>query len=150
MNSSHRLVVRLIVWGLVFNLIWELAQSPLYADHANGWRYVAWTRIHCTLGDVLILLGAFWATAAIYRSWRWPVTRGNGAAAVFLGCGLLYTAWSEWFNTTVREAWAYAPAMPRVLGMGLSPLMQWLTLPALLVLIMRFSVLRREPVGEIT
>jgi len=150
MGSSRRFEVLLISWGFALNLIWELAQSSLYADHANGWRYVAWTRFHCTLGDVLILLGAFWATAAIYRSWRWPVTGGNGAVAVFLGSGLLYTAWSEWFNTTVREAWAYGPAMPRFLGMGLSPLLQWLVLPALLVFIMRLSARHRRSLGEST
>lgn len=139
MGKGGPFEVLLILWGFALNLIWEFAQSPLYADQANGWQYLVWTRLHCTLGDVLILLGAFWATAAIYRSWRWPVTGGTGAVAVFLGAGLVYTAWSEWFNTTVREAWTYSSAMPRVLGMGLSPLLQWLVLPALLVFIMRLS-----------
>ena len=139
MADSRRFEVQVIVWGFALNLIWELAQSPLYADHANGWYYVAWTRIHCTLGDVLILLGSFWATAAAYRSWHWPVTRGLDAAAAFLGFGLAYTAWSEWFNVTVREAWNYTPAMPRIFGIGLSPLLQWLVLPAVLVGIFRLS-----------
>lgn len=150
MASNRRFEVPLILWGFVLNLLWELAQSPLYADHANGWRYVAWTRFHCTLGDVLILLGAFWATAAVNRSWRWPVTLGNGAAALFVGFGLFYTVWSEWFNTSVREAWAYAPNMPTVLGMGLSPLLQWLALPALLVFIMRLSARRHRSLGGST
>jgi len=147
MANGWRFEILVIVWGFALNLIWELAQSPLYTDHANGWRYVSWTRLHCTLGDVLILLSSFWATAAAYRSRRWPVTRGLGAAAVFLSTGLAYTAWSEWFNTTVRAAWAYTPAMPQLFGVGLSPLLQWLVLPALLVVIIRQSEKRSKSIG---
>lgn len=147
MDKPRRFEIPLVLWGFVLNLAWELAQSPLYADHGRGWGYLAWTRLHCTVGDVLILLGAFWATAAAYRSWRWPVRHGNGAAATFLGAGLLYTAWSEWFNTAVRESWSYAPSMPTVLGLGLSPLLQWLVLPPLLVLILRASAKRAVSIG---
>jgi len=136
---SDRYERPLIAWGFVLNFAWELAHSPLYADHGKGLGYVLWTRVHCTLGDVLILLAAFWATGEVYRSWRWPQTHGSVAAALFVGFGLAYTTWSEWFNTSVREAWAYAPAMPRAFGVGLTPLLQWLVLPPLLLLIIRFG-----------
>ncbi len=149
MIRERRLEPLLIGWGFPLNLAWELGQSPLYADHSNGWRYVAWTRFHCTLGDVLILLGAFWATAAVFRSWRWPVTRSPRAAGVFVAFGLAYTVWSEWFNTSVREAWTYAPAMPLVFGAGLSPLSQWLVLPTVLALILRASAGSSDSIGEI-
>ena len=148
MSGARPFEVPLIGWGFPLNLVWEFMQSPLYADHAIGWRYVAWTRFHCTLGDVLILLGAFWGTAAVFRSWRWPASRGSAAAATFVSFGLGYTIWSEWFNTAVREAWAYAPAMPRVLGIGLSPLAQWLVIPTLLVLLLRRSMPPTSSIGE--
>ena len=137
----------LVIWGLLGNLVWELAQSPLYADHARGVAYFLWTRIHCTVGDVLILLGAFWATALLHRARDWPRTRGAGAAATFIALGLAYTAWSEWLNTTVRGAWAYAPAMPRIAGIGLAPLLQWLVVPVLLLLLLRRRGCRDEEHG---
>lgn len=149
MTNLRRFEIPLVLWGFALNLVWEFAQSPLYADHVEGWRYLVWTRFHCTLGDVLILLGAFWATAAAYRSWSWPVTRGNAATVMFLVAGLLYTSWSEWFNTSVRGAWSYAPAMPTVLGVGLAPLLQWLVLPPLLILILRASAKRAVSTGGI-
>lgn len=120
-------------WGFPLSLTWELAQSSLYLDHANGWRYIAWTRLHCTVGDVLILLAAFWATAAVCRSWHWPAKFGWGASALFVGFGLAYTVWSEWFNTTVRDSWAYTAEMPTVGGIGVSPLAQWLVIPIFLL-----------------
>ena len=43
-----------------FNLAWEIAHVRLYTlwtgDDGPG---VAWALLHCTLGDVLIALGAF-------------------------------------------------------------------------------------------
>lgn len=129
----------LVGWGLPLNFGWEMAQSALYTDHGNGWSYVLWTRFHCTLGDVLILLGAFWATGAVHRAWNWPAKRGWRASALFVGFGLAYTVWSEWFNTTVRESWAYAPQMPTVVGIGLAPLGQWLVVPALLLWALKAS-----------
>ncbi|NNE46292.1 MAG: hypothetical protein HKN37_06500 [Rhodothermales bacterium] len=140
MNSSRLFEIPVILWGFGLNAVWEFAQSAFYVDHANGWRYVVWSRFHCTVGDVLILLGAFLVTAAISRSRRWPVDRGNAVAAVFIGVGLAYTIWSEWFNTTIRESWAYAAAMPLVFGVGLLPLLQWLAVPTLLI-----WILRRQP-----
>jgi hypothetical protein len=50
------------------NGVWELLQSPLYSDHPRGFFYVLWTRLHCTGGDALILLGAFWGTSLIAHS----------------------------------------------------------------------------------
>lgn len=125
--------MRLVGWGLPINFTWEMAQSPLYADHGGGWPYVLWTRFHCTLGDVLILLGAFWATAVAYRSRQWPWSGRATAPLLFVGFGLAYTVWSEWFNTRVREAWAYTAEMPTLFGIGLAPLAQWLIIPTLLV-----------------
>jgi hypothetical protein len=128
-----------VVWGFALNLIWELAQSPLYADYSGGWRYIGWTRLHCALGDVLVLLCSFWATALAYHSRRWPAIRGPDALAVFLAFGLSYTVGSEWYNTTVRGAWAYASAMPQIWGIGLSPILQWIVVPGLLISIIRLS-----------
>lgn len=149
-GGHRRFELVLIGWGLPTNLLWELAQSPLFADHAESWRYVAWTRLHCSVGDVLILLGAFWATAAVFGSRSWPVTRGREAASLFVGFGIAYTLWSEWFNTAVRAAWQYSPAMPRVLGIGLLPVLQWAVVPTLLIFLMRLPAGRSRSTGECT
>jgi hypothetical protein len=57
-------------------------------------------------------------------------------AVVATAVGLGYTVFSEWLNVEVREAWAYAEAMPRLplLGTGLAPVLQWLILPPLALL----------------
>ncbi|MDO9236468.1 MAG: hypothetical protein Q7U28_10630, partial [Aquabacterium sp.] len=44
--------------------------------------------------------------------------------------GIGYTVYSEWHNTTVTLNWAYSTAMPRIFGIGLSPVAQWLVIPS--------------------
>lgn len=128
--------VRLTTWGALLNGAWEFLQSPLYADHARGWRYVLWTRLHCTGGDVLILLGAFWITSIAFRSRHWWAGPRWGAVALFLLLGLGYTAWSELYNTQVRGAWEYTSAMPLAFGVGAAPLLQWVLLPPVVLALM--------------
>jgi hypothetical protein len=131
---------RLATWGFLPNAAWEFAQSPLYTDHERGFIYVLWTRLHCTGGDVLILLGSFWAVSLLDRTRSWYTLRSPVPALLFVGLGLAYTLWSEWFNPQVTTAWEYAPAMPTLFSIGLMPILQWLILPSLLL-----CILRRNP-----
>ena len=131
--------ITLIGWGFLLNGIWEFLQTPLYADHDRGTIYVLWSRLHCTGGDILILLGAYCITSLMFRTRFWPTDKGFPAWGVFIGCGFLYTAWSEWFNTQVAGAWAYGPSMPLVFGVGVSPLLQWLLVPGALVFLLKRS-----------
>ena len=131
--------IRMIGWGFLLNGIWEFLQSPLYADHDRGTIYILWSRLHCTAGDILILLGAYWITSLMFRTRSWPTDKSYPAFLVFIGCGFIYTAWSEWFNTQMAVTWAYAPSMPLVFGIGASPLTQWLLVPGALVFILKRS-----------
>jgi len=119
-------------------LAWEVLQLPLYTiwrdEHAFR---IAFAVAHCTAGDVMIgaaaLLIALLAVRALgIDSWPW----GKIASLTTL-IGVGYTAASEWVNTVVRESWQYSALMPTVevgsVAIGLSPLLQWLTLPSLAI-----------------
>jgi hypothetical protein len=118
----------------VLNLLWEIAQLPLYTLWEEGApSFIAYAVIHCTLGDVAIgtlaLLVALIATRArTVDTWRWR------HVALFLVIPAVgYTALSEWINTITRGSWTYSALMPVVnLGgstIGLSPFLQWLVIP---------------------
>ena len=120
------------------NLVWEIIQLPLYTIYyETNLQTIAYAVAHCTLGDALIALSSYLLSAAATRSWNWPVDRVVPGAAVAVVAGLTYTALSEWLNVSVRGSWAYAPAMPQLFGLGLSPLLQWLVLPLFGLLIFR-------------
>lgn len=121
---------------LVANLGWELAHLPLYTLWSEGTAsWIAYSVIHCTLGDSLIAALSLFAAVILAGGGRFP--RGRilpvAIATAFLGAG--YTVFSEWVNTILRESWEYAPAMPIVplLEVGLTPLLQWLVIPPLAV-----------------
>ena len=116
------------------NLLWEIAQLPLYTLWEEGApSFIAYAVVHCTLGDVAIgtlaLLVALIATRArAVDTWRW---RQVSLFLVIPAVG--YTALSEWINTIARGSWAYSALMPVVnfngFAIGLSPLLQWLVIP---------------------
>lgn len=123
----------------VLSLAWEIAQLPLYTLWESALPEIAFAVAHCTGGDVLIGLSALFAALLLTRAgalyqWRWPwvivltVTAGTG-----------YTIYSEWLNTAVRKSWDYSELMPVVphLEVGLSPLAQWLVVPALALWVAR-------------
>lgn len=114
------------------NLVWEFAHMPLYTLWEDGSpREIAFAGFHCTGGDILIATSALLVALFLFGSSQWPDEgfRRVGLAAILIGLG--YTTFSEWFNIEVREAWAYRDVMPvvPVVGVGLSPIAQWIVLP---------------------
>lgn len=121
--------------AFILNLAWEIAQVGLYSiwTEADGLT-IAWSLFHCTVGDVLIALVLFALAGLALRRADWPASRPwTGGAIVVIGA-LAYTAWSEWYNVYRAGSWSYAASMPLIFGIGLSPLLQWLILPPVLVL----------------
>ena len=124
------LLRRYLAWLVLANVAWESAQLPLYTI----WRTrrvgaITFAIAHCTLGDVVIGVSALMLAIAIAGSSGWPARGFARVAAVTTVLGIAYAIFSEWLNVSVRGSWAYADAMPSVLGIGLLPVFQWVVLP---------------------
>ena len=131
---ARRTWARFLVILAVLNLIWEFAQMPLYTLWLSGSRSeIAFAAAHCTVGDILIATFSLAIAQLIIGASGWPARRYTEVAGVTVALALAYTVFSEWWNVEIRQTWAYRPIMPQipVLGTGLSPLLQWLILPAL-------------------
>ncbi len=126
------IVVRFVPVFAALNLVWEFAQLPLYDVWEREWQYRVFTVVHCTAGDVLIGLCALLLALIATRAGAPQVWRIRRIALVMAAISLPYTVFSEWMNTVWRESWAYSALMPVVpmLGTGLSPLAQWIVIPA--------------------
>ncbi len=136
-GSTPSNVLRMGLWSalaFVLNLTWEFSHVGLYtigrdADSLRITRAV----VHCSLGDVVIALAMF-ALAGI-ALWRvdWPMSRPRTGGIIAVISALAITIWSEWYNVYRTGAWSYTPDMPTIYGIGLSPLLQWLIIPPMLV-----------------
>jgi hypothetical protein len=130
---------RLIVLGYIprvaaLNLAWEAAHVRLYTLWTEREAsYIAFSVLHCTLGDMLIGTAALLLALIAGRErprtqWRW----GRITAVTSL-IGVGYTVFSEWMNITLLRSWTYAESMPRLelagFELGFTPLAQWLVVP---------------------
>ena len=126
------------LFALLLNYPWEFLQAPLFEgmSQAPHWAAVE-TCTRAALGDVAIALFAYWAVALLVRSRGWIARATVGSVLCFAALGVIVTVVIErlalaglWMG-----GWAYSALMPvvPVLGVGLSPLLQWTVLPPLVV-----------------
>jgi hypothetical protein len=124
------------------SLIWETLHLPLYTIWTTGTvRAQAFAVVHCTLGDLLIALSALMLALVVAGDPDWPRRRFWPVASLAVIFGLAYRLSSEWLNVVVRASWAYSERMPLLslfgLAIGLSPLLQWIVVPAAALTIAR-------------
>lgn len=142
-----RTPARHVVWSLLVQWtglavllhgVWEIAHLPLYTlwDDPDTVRIVRYV-LHCLAGDVLIAVGVYLLVAIVFRELDWLRRRPWPAGTLAVVLGLGFTAWSEWYNVYRLGTWAYRPTMPTVAGIGLTPLLQWVIVPAVMILIVR-------------
>lgn len=120
----------LAFFASLLNFAWEMGQAPLYRGMASAAHETA-VRVCAvaTVGDVAILLIAYALVAAVARRRRWLAAPSGRQLVGLLAAGLVVTVALEILNVYVVHRWAYAPRMPRLFGIGVTPLLQWLVLP---------------------
>lgn len=134
------------------NLIWEIAQLPLYTVWQEPLGRRAFAVFHCTLGDALIATATLVIAIVVVGSDAWPsrtrAFRRVAVATIVMAVG--YTIYSEWLNVSVRRGWAYSDLMPTLpwIGTGLSPLLQWIAIPAIGFAFARRMAMRGSGAGK--
>lgn len=127
------------VFAILLNYPWEFMQVPLYEEMAEA---AHWDAIKvCTLatfGDGVIMLVAYWGAAFLVRDRCWIARPRLAPVLALIGIGVAITVLLERLATlsdSPNWGWRYAEAMPMVpfLGIGLTPFLQWVILPLLLV-----------------
>ena len=114
---------------LILHYIWEMAQGGLFVGMQE--QPFAQAAVRCfkaTLGDLVITAVAFGSAALAVRRIQWPLVKSSVAPAVFILIGLVITIAFEHFALATSR-WAYAPEMPTLFGVGISPIMQWIVIP---------------------
>lgn len=133
LQARYTMVLRYLAATAVLNLAWEILQLPLYTIWKDSTpSAIAFAVVHCTAGDVLIAFFSLLVALALARAADWPADHYRRVALITCGLGLGYTVFSEWNNTVLTRSWAYSSDMPQLWGIGLSPVAQWIIIPALI------------------
>lgn len=133
---------RYLFASAILHLVWETAQLPLYTLWQTGTaRAIAFAVSHCTAGDLMIAALSLVSALVVFGRADWPARGAIEVAVTMIVIGVVYTIYSEWLNTVVRQSWAYTAAMPRLpwIGTGLSPVLQWIIVPLAAMQLARYS-----------
>lgn len=131
----------LFVFAVLLNFPWELLQVPLFEGMADARHWDA--ILICTraaLGDGAIVMIAYWGTAAVWRDRWWFQTANRLQICAFVAVGLAITFGLEHLATRSDHpawGWRYSELMPVALGVGLTPILQWILLPPLVLWLAR-------------
>jgi hypothetical protein len=103
---------------------------------------IIWYRVHCTLGDTLILTIGYVLISFYYKNLNWVCDSNVKHHAIFVLMGVVYTLFSEYINVYIKSSWSYSEYMPLLpyVNIGLIPLVQWVILPPVIVFITKRQV----------
>lgn len=132
--------VPIALFSFLLHFVWEFLQVPTYAGMAE---MAHWQGIKlctsATIGDVGFALTAFWSASLVARTRSWMSSEAMPPVIVFLSTGIVLTVGFEFYYTQVTHRWTYSDLMPLVppLGTGLSPLLQWIVIPSIVLWLSR-------------
>ncbi|WP_370321743.1 hypothetical protein [Oricola sp.] len=125
-----------VVFSFLLHFVWEYLQAPTYAGMAE---LLHWEGVKlctsATIGDVGFALTAYWIASAAARSRYWFADPKPLHFLIYLAVGIALTISFEYYYTEVSMRWTYSDLMPLVppFDTGLSPLLQWLVIPPLVI-----------------
>ena len=126
----------IVVFSFLLHFVWEFVQIPTYTGMAEMQHWEG-TKLclSATFGDVGFALTAFSLTSAAARSRQWLNAPKSWQVALFVTVGIALTVGFEFYYTQISLRWTYSELMPLVppFGTGLSPLVQWLVIPPLVL-----------------
>lgn len=133
-----------VVFSFLLHFVWEFIQAPTYTDMAtmNHWDGIKLCT-SATFGDVGFALVAFAVVSLTSRSRAWINFPEIWQTLLFMSVGILLTIGFEYYYTNISLRWTYSDLMPLVppFGTGLSPLLQWIVIPPLVVWLSRRHLL---------
>lgn len=133
-----RRLFAVLLAAYALHFAWEMGQSTLFIPMyrlqvrtATAWcaRAAGW--------DVVIGIAAYLAAALAARRLLWIRERKWLPVAVYFAVGLGVTIAIERWAISVGR-WQYREAMPTIAGIGLTPLLQWIVVPAAIIAVVRW------------
>lgn len=138
-------------FSFLLHFVWEFVQVPAFSGMAEMGHWAAIKLcLSATIGDVGFALTAFWVASLAARSRDWVLEPTRLPLGLFLAMGIMLTIGFEYYYTNVSLRWSYSELMPLVppFGTGLTPILQWLIIPPLVVWLTRRHLLGARAIRE--
>ena len=134
-KTSNRAVFKrftFIALGLAFllNFAWEVVQMPFYKGASFDIQHIAFCSL-ASVADAIMVLLLYFCFALIYKKPLWVQDLAFSRILILMFVGGIGAIGAE-LRHIASENWAYATSMPiiPVINVGLSPVLQFMLLPA--------------------
>ncbi len=124
------------IFSFLLSFFWEIQQMWFYQIPPEYSHFdIVRNCTFATVGDVVIILIAFWAVVALSKSRQWLRYPSRRQMSVFILVRVVITVVIEALATGSLNRWTYAESMPTIpiLGTGLVPLAMWFLVPPLTI-----------------
>ena len=129
-SAFRGFVGRSVVLAFALNFVWELGHYSLYKGFVYDGPHVAFLGL-ASLADTIMAGLLYFGFALIYKDGSWIQNLTVSRTVWLILVGGLGAAVSEMAHLSAGN-WIYTDRMPLVFGIGLTPLLQFSTLPLLI------------------
>jgi len=134
-GNYRNYVLGIATVAFALNLIWELAQGPLYEGFEYNRQHITFCAL-ASIADMLMVLVLFFGFGLIYSNVFWIKRLTTDKITVLVIVGTLGAIAAEKWHTAKGD-WAYSDAMPILpwAEVGIVPVLQFALLPLVIFLI---------------
>ncbi len=125
-------VLIISVLAFLFNIVWELAQAPLYKGYTGNLQHTAFC-ILASVSDAVMVLLIYFGFALIYKNLFWADNLTWQRISMIMIIGGIGAILIEVEHIS-SGSWAYAKTMPiiPIVKVGLFPVLQFMVLPVII------------------
>jgi hypothetical protein len=130
--AFKKLSVIILVWALLLNFIWEMAQMPLFRGMVFNIENILFCAL-ASVADAIMTLLLYFGFAFIYDKPSWVKNMTPSRIISLIIVGGIGAILAEIRHTSLGN-WAYTESMPLLpfVNVGLSPVLQFMVLPAII------------------
>jgi uncharacterized protein YacL len=137
---TNNIEFNFLLFGFMVNFVWEMQQMPFFIfSEQLSLAEINFACLQASIGDAFMLVIMFWILSVLLKSRLWIFHLTSYRTGLFLLIGIVITIVLEYLATGPLERWIYSDLMPTlpILGTGILPLLQWLTIPLFILWLVR-------------
>ena len=122
----------ILILAILLNFVWDMAQMPLYKNMEPGLQSTIFCGVASIADGILVML-LYYSFALVYKETFWLQKHLGKRTFALMMAGVIGAVVAE-IRHVSAGSWAYTDAMPiiPVINVGLSPVLQFMLLPAII------------------